>query len=357
MSARRRVSWAGVFLIVVALLGACGPSTTSSPSAAGSEAPPPSEASRPEVAPGEPWVVYQSSTGGKDTTYLARPDGSEAHILVPDVPGLNQWHPDWSPDGLQVAFTAEGFGYKDIWVADATGANAHLFYDSPEEMPFVDHPAWSPDGTQIAVDSYDDEPTFALSTRSAIALVDVATGESEEVIVLEGSQQLVAHPRWAPSGDALVMSIGQFSEDGSTWTGEAIAISRLTDTGWSAPQVITEFADFGSYPDWHPTEDLIVFATADGGWFINIVQNSGLEVAPRPQPDLFTVRPDGSELTQVSSSGELTGDAGQPSWTPDGRIVFTMCCELAGPSLSFIGANGSGFEVVDLFATHSRLRP
>lgn len=305
--------------------------------------------------PGERWLVYQWSGVGKDTTYLARPDGTDAHILVPDVPGLNQWHPDWSPDGSQVAFVAEDFGGKDIWVSDVSGENAALLYNSPEAMPFADFPAWSPDGTQIVVATYDREPTVEVSSRSTLSLIDAATGSSEEIAVFEGAHQVVAYPRWAPDGNALVMSIGLFNDKETTWMGEAIAVIRRTEGGWSDPTVITAYDGFGSYPDWHPTEDLIVFATSDQGWFINIVTNSGLEVAARPSRDLFTVRPDGADLTPVTGAGEAAGESGQPSWTPDGRIVFTRSTD--GPWAAFIEADGSGLEMAGLQATHSRLRP
>lgn len=331
-------------------------SLNTSPSADASVEPSAAEAAAPDVKPGEPWIVYQWTTGSKDTTFLARPDGTDPHVVVADVPGLNQFHPDWSPDGTKIAFVAEDFGAKDIWVTGANGTDATLVHDSPSAMPFADFPAWSPDGTQMVVAIYDREPTVEVSSRSALIVIDVATGAAKEIAVFEGSHEVVAYPRWAPDGNALVMSIGMFNDDDTAWLGEAIAVVRRTGEGWSSPKVITASDGFGSYPDWHPTEDRIVFAKSDLGWFINIVNNSGINVGKQPPRDLFTVRVDGSDLKPVTGGGEAAGQAGQPSWTSDGRIIFTRSGG-GEPSAAFIQPDGSGLETLGIAATHARLRP
>ena len=361
---------AAVLLLPTSVAGCAGtpPSATASTATPPSAAPPASTHSSPTasdvavvVEPGQPWIVYQWGSGGPDGIWLARGDGSDGHVAVTGVPGINQWHPDWSPDGEVIAFNNENMGAKDIWVADATGDNARMLYDSPAAMPYADLPAYSPDNEQIVAASYNAEPTYEVSTRSALVLIDASTGQAEEISVLEGDHMIYAYPRWSPSGDALVVSIGRFDETDTKWLGEAIAVLRRTDTGWSAPDLITDFEDFGSYPDWNPDGELIVFSSRDKGWFINIVNN-------RPEsfsvvdltgitPDLFTVRPDGTDLRQVTHTSSPQ-DAGQPSWTSDGRIIFTYVeVPTTGPRTAFIDADGSGLDVLSNGATHSRLRP
>jgi Tol biopolymer transport system component len=311
----------------------------------------------PVVGVDEPWIAYQW-VDGPDTIFLARADGSDGHVLVTGLPGINQWHPDWSPDGRVLAFTNENYGAKDIWVADVSGENAHLLYDSPPEMPFVDHPAFSPDGTQIVADSYDREPTYDVSTRSALMVIDTSTGEASEISVLEGEHRLYAHPRWSPDGDALVVSIGLYDETDKSWIGEAIAVLHRTDAGWSEPDVITDFSAFGSYPDWSPDGETIVFATKDNGWFVNTMTNHGKSVAwDDITPDLHTVRPDGSDVARITDTAQEGGFAGQPSWTSDGRVIFTRSAtDEWAPSTAYINADGSGLDVLANSATHSRLR-
>lgn len=358
----RRVRVAA-FMNVAVLISACSGS-----SPAQTPLPTPTPAPAYALEPNEAWIVYQAGHGTRDTIWLARDDGTDSHVLGGNPPGaINEYHPDWSPDGQTIAYTEEYFGSKDIWLVNADGTNPRVLAEHTAEMPFLDLPAFSPDGSQIAAASYSDEPTFAVSSRSAIVLIDVATGRSTEISVLEGSHRILAYPRWAPSGDAFVVTVGQFDDAGTTWLGEALAVIRRNDGGWSEPEIITDFAGFASYPDWNPAGDLIVFTAADRGWFINIVNNTAGNAVDLSgiTPDLFTIRPDGTELTQITHATTAGADweqgqgsgYGQPSWTRDGHIIFTYTVGPHDNRAALINADGSGLTELGVSVTHPRLRP
>lgn len=65
-------------------------------------------------------------------------------------------------------------------------------------------------------------------------------------------------------------------------------------------------------PDWSPDGTLIVFSSLPNreseGW------------AEGPAAGIFTIRPDGSALTQICTSCLEGGTA--PSWTPDGKHIL-----------------------------------
>ncbi len=80
--------------------------------------------------------------------------------------------------------------------------------------------------------------------------------------------------------------------------------------------------------------------------------------------NLYTIRPDGTGLTQVTHFGDNDTRASQPSWTPDGtQILFTEVLRNASNPwgnrhAAFIDPDGSNLQVLDgVFATHPRLRP
>jgi hypothetical protein len=165
---------------------------------------------------------------------------------------------------------------------------------------------------------------------------------------------LHSFPRWSPAGDAFVTSLDHFKAD--EYLGSRIAIIRRTDASWSKPKPITKVVAGGPRVDWHPTDDLIVFCTNDVG---------GLQVTDEPS-NLFTVRSDGSKLTQITDYGPGKERASQPTWTADGRIIFdhiTGANDERG-TVAIINSDGSSLEIAvgnefigESNRPHPRLRP
>ncbi len=81
--------------------------------------------------------------------------------------------------------------------------------------------------------------------------------------------------------------------------------------------------------------------------------------------NLFTVRPDGSGLTQLTSFGRADTRATQPTWTPDGqRIIFTSIARSGyhNAQVGFVDADGGNLThglggSAPVYVTHPRLRP
>ena len=345
----------GLVLGLVLLVGvACSSPSASEapPSGPGAASTPPSAA--PAVGDGEEWIVFQGVPLGLS---LIRPDGSGNHVIL-GPPG-DQLHPDWSPDGSQIAYVQRnGTGAQQILITDPQGTEPQpLVKENPAELSSLlwENPAWSPDGSQIATVGYEGDPQTELPERSVLAIVTVASGEVTVVGELESSAGLLhSFPRWSPAADAFVIALDHF--EGDEYLGSRIAVIRRTDAGWSKPTPITKVVAGGPRVDWHPTDDLIVFCTNDVG---------GLQDTDEPS-DLFTVRSDGSKLSQITDYGPGKERATQPTWTADGRIIFdhiTGANDESG-TVAFINADGSGLEIAvgNEFIggggrPHPRLRP
>ena len=315
------------------------------------------------VRSGEPWIVYQrwtNETGAK--LMLVRPDGTGDHALVTG-PG-EQTHPDWSPDGQRIAYVVD----NDIWLVDANGSDAARIFDCASPCIVGDAPAWSPDGRSIAFVTAnavgDNAPGMT------VMAVDVATGAVRTLYETVGPEYSW-WVRWSPDGDSLVMDLTRYPDtkvSTSRVTASAIATVDLMAASPEA-RVLTDWSMFATYPDWSWTTDLIVFTTYDLG-----IRDSGGFADPSPASDLYTIRPDGTGLKQLThdasgttlirndtASGPLST---QPSWTPDGMaIVFVQVDGESWPGwgMATMSADGTGLAPAIgsqyVYGTHPRLRP
>jgi Tol biopolymer transport system component len=330
------------------------PAPTSAAATTGLESPSSPLIATPSPATALGSIVYEGPISGGAGIRVVGTDGTGDRWLFPDVTlPKDGWqvHPDWSPDGTQLVFAADDPGdpagaevTRDLWVGDADGSNARRVFDCVAPCIEAEDPAWSPDGRTLAFATWGPQP-------ASLALLDLATGSVTMILTVDHDPDGFRGPRWSPDGRRIVL-------EHQTWTGgaddrivgTAIGIVDL-DAPTPAFTPITKPDLWATYPDWHPTEDRIVFSTRP--W---------TELPDGPS-GLYTIRPDGSELTPLTPAGE-TARAVQPSWTPDGTaVLFTrvMGTGFGDPAMATILADGTGLGPATggawQFGTHPRLRP
>jgi Tol biopolymer transport system component len=150
--------------------------------------------------------------------------------------------------------------------------------------------AWSPDGQKLA---------FYDSATGAVRVYDFATGGRETLF----ESNLPGPAAWAPDGQRLIF----LHEDSQSGFSRVVIFEADLARQDLRPLFADVIGDDSGLPVWSPDGEELLFSQ-------HILGGSSSR-------QLFLIRPDGSELTQVTDDLRFTAAAYQ--WSPDGRrIIF-----------------------------------
>jgi len=272
-------------------------------------------------------VAYQSSLrGGQfgvDGIFLVRPDGSEDHEVATGLPGQHI-HPDWSSDGRSLVFRAD-LDFPQLFlidpVTDPTGVHARQLTNCADHCDQVDDAALSPADSAVAyvedrglvtVDKIEVPTTFDLRVAriTSHGLAHVRTLLRSRTDPLTHVVTELVEPRWSPDGRSLVFWADRTDGRTGLVTGTAVFTIRSDGAGL---QQVTPWSMSAGEVDWSPDGKRLAFVTHPLILFSleHVVSN------------LYTSRPDGSDLRQLTQATSPDDRATQARWTPDGRLIYT----------------------------------
>ena len=253
----------------------------------------------------------------------------------------------WSPDGKLVVFHRR--------VPGASVPMLKVFSrDSRYDLKVVGGtlPSFNPSGTQFATTG---APNGGVST-SAITVTTVASGASQVVYQDKANNALAGS--WSPDGRKILFGIGQFAAffdgfhseflkaDDRINGGAKVAVVNADGTGF---QELTDGAGNNAFPSFAPDGKRFVYRTfsrqgmglrimdldtkaviklTDGydnfplwsprGNLIMFARLSGGTYAPGETYDVYTIRPDGSDLKRLTNGN---GNDAHMTWSPDGEYI------------------------------------
>ncbi len=240
--------------------------------------------------------------------FTIRSHGKDEQQITFPLPGFVDRDPDYSPDGRTIAFQRESETANEIWAVNADGS--HLIrltrHDEgclPESGTCDSSPAWSPDGTQIA---------FARDTgtieeeNKGIWVMDADGTDQHQVTQLDKpGLGLDRSPQFSPDGRRLVFERLNV-RDARPVDGIALWVLNL-NTG-REHRITPYVLNAGDTPEWSPDGRRILFHDNGSG-------------DPDVSANLYTVRPNGTRLHQLTFERGGTVNYLGASFSPNGRYI------------------------------------
>lgn len=277
---------------------------TGAPSQVASALPSPSASAVP------PWIaaiggrILFTKEAGSPTTFTVMtmaPDGTDLRTIG-STSSTSIVHVVWGP-GSRFTFDSDRGTPNQVFSMDATGGDVRALTTGPDGHGW---PAVSPDGSTVAFDDWIDQSDYGLhlaqadgspsQTRTLTTSADPAKGgDTQPAFSPDG--KWVAFQRW-------------FTSNRSDPKAVKAAIFVIGIDGKGLKQ-LTPYAIDAGLPRWSPDGSKILFT-----------EHADTFDPASSSPNLWTVRPDGSGLIQLTH--ETGGNfAIEGSWSPDGSaIVF-----------------------------------
>ena len=283
-----------------------------------------SESGAPQRAAPPGLIAYMTDRAGGEGIWLIRSDDSGDHQIATDLPG-EHLHPDWSPDGKHLLFTQRA--KKDIlFEADASGKRTGEVLACADPCIGDDEASYSPDGSRIAF-------VRALGPFEndfpKECLLDIHDRPSRELTELASYRSCLGRawvPRWSPDGATLVYHRDKSDTAGVTSTAAVFSIP----TAGGEERQLTPWKLAAGDPDWSPDGKRIVFSTHP----LSLFQSGGVS-------NLYTIRPDGSDLEALTSYEDDTERASHPRYTPDAKHIVYVKDTGNARELWLMDADGS----------------
>ena len=293
-------------LATVALgIGGCGGSPERSGDAAGAAKRASAELPGGRIA----FRRYLDDARTHGALFTIDPDGSGEKQITDPPPGTIDDQPDWSADGRRIAFERCVDGTCSVWIVNADGSHPRKLGVHCRLKPICDitAPSWLPNGTKLVLRVVEGRDRthggMNQAERVSIAVFDPRNGEQRNILVRDDWTADASQPALSPDGRTVVYT------QWNSWLTKPVNRQALYAVGFdgSHDRRLTPWKlEAGDHPVFSPDGSTVLFRS--------------FEQHDNVQSDFWTVKPDGSDLAQLThyKAGTLVLSA---SYSPDGEWI------------------------------------
>ena len=248
--------------------------------------------------------------------FTIEPDGTDERQITFPPEGFVDANPDVSPDGTRIAFERVSIDCDcisvEIFVVDTDGSNLTQLTHNPSGTVCDsggycnDAPAWSPDGTQIVFSRASGEYQQYHGQNVGLWVMNADGSDPHPITQLvEFGTGNDSNPQWSPNGNKVVFE--RLNVRTST-PRHGIALWTVNVNTGRERRVTPYHLSAGDTPDWSPDGRRILFHDNNAG-------------SPNVSANLYTIRPNGRQLRQLTfyEGGEV--NVLGSSYSPDGTLI------------------------------------
>ncbi len=251
------------------------------------------------TVPGENGLIaFAADTGSGSQLYTVRPNGDDLRQVTHLVGDAIQ--PHWSPDGRRIVFELDHSQGEPLCSVEVINADGSGLVDLTGARNGCEAaPSFIPDGQHVVFERYDD-----ITNIDAIWTMGLTGGNRDQVTT--GTDHGVTSPEVSPDGNTM-----SFVDFNGLPVGSALFTTSLH--GGNLFQITPFSSDVAVKQDWAPDGKHLVFT------------DNGDVLVPGESANIATIRPDGTDLRQLThyQGGQVNAFVG--SYSPDGHwIVFRL---------------------------------